>query len=107
MTVPSSLTSLFDVPFLIVLWAFTLVFSGGPLLVKFLNYKPVTRCAVVQAAVNVLGSGCWLTFGSATINAFERGLISLPVSILTVALLLAVVAGSSFLAARWCPDDQS
>lgn len=107
MTLSASSTSLFDGPFLIVIWAFTLAFAGGPLLWRFLNYKPVTRCVVLQAASKALGTGCWLTFGTAAINAFERDLISLPVSILAVALLFAAVAGSSFLIVRWCPDDQS
>jgi len=106
MTLPSSLTGLFDVPFLILIWALTLAFTGGPLLWRFLNYKPVTRCAVVQAAANVVASGCWFTFGTAAINAFERGLISLPISILAVALVFAGVAGGSFLISWWCPDEQ-
>jgi hypothetical protein len=33
-------------------------------------------------------------------------LISLPVSILAVAFILTGAAGSSFLIARWCPDEQ-
>lgn len=105
--VPADLTSLFHVPTLILIWAFTLAFAGGPLLWKFLNYNPVTRCAVVQAVSNLVASGCWLTFGTAAINAFERGLISLRMSVLAVALLFAAVAGGSFLVARWCPDQQS
>ena len=106
MILSSSLTSLFDGPFLILIWALTLAFAGGPLLWRFLNYRPVTRCAVVQAASNAVGSGCWFTFGTAAIDAFQRGLISLPISILAVTLLFAAVAGSSLLIARWCPDEQ-
>jgi len=106
MTLSSSLTSLFDIPFVIAIWASTPVVVGGPLILRFLNYKPVTRCAVVQTITNVLGTGCCLTFGTAAISAFERGLITLPVSILAVALLFAVTAGSSFLIERWCPDEQ-
>lgn len=106
MTLSSSLTSLFDIPFLIAIWALTPVVVGGPLLLRFLNYKPVTRCAVVQTVAKVLGTGCWLTFGTAAINASERGMISLPVSILTMALLITAAAGSSFLIERWCPDQQ-
>jgi hypothetical protein len=43
----------------------------------------------------VIGSGCWLTFGTAVINARQRGLISLPTSILAVALLFAAVVAPS------------
>ncbi|MBB4370309.1 hypothetical protein GGD63_003104 [Bradyrhizobium sp. cir1] len=100
------LNSLLDLPILIVVWAFALAFGGGPLLLRFLNYKPVARCAVVQAVSHVVAIGCWLTFGTAAINAFERGLIALSTSILVVACLFAVVAGGSFLIARWCPDEQ-
>ncbi|MBR1131948.1 hypothetical protein [Bradyrhizobium iriomotense] len=91
---------------LIVVWAFALAFGGGPLLLRFLNYQPVTRCAVVQAVSNVVATGCWMTFGTAAISAFERGLIALSTSILVVAGLFAVVTGGTFLIARWCPDEQ-
>jgi len=106
MTLPPDLTGLFDGPFLLLIWASTLVFAGGPLLWKFLNYKPVTRCAAMQAAANFVTSGCWLTFGSAAMNAHQRGLISWPTSILAVALMFAGAAGGQFLIARWCPDEQ-
>ena len=102
----SSLAELFDMPTLILLWVFTLALAGGPLLWKFLNYQPVTRCAFVQAVANAIGSGCWLTFGTAVMTAHQRGLISLPVSILAVAFLLTGAASSSFLIARWCPEEQ-
>lgn len=103
----SSLTSLFYVPTLILVWIFTLAFAGGPLLWRFLNYRPVTRRAVVQAVSNIVATGCWLTFGTAAIAAYERGLISLSTSILAVALMFAGAAGGSALIARWCPDEQS
>ncbi|MBW7967799.1 hypothetical protein [Bradyrhizobium sp. BR 10289] len=106
MTLSSSLTSLFDAPFVIAIWTLTPFVVGGPLLLRFLNYKPVTRCAVVQTLTKVLGTGCWLTFGTVAIKAFEHGLISLPISNLAVALLFTVTAGSSFLIERWCPDEQ-
>ncbi|MGY8709367.1 hypothetical protein RAD16_26790 [Bradyrhizobium sp. 18BD] len=102
----SSFADLFDMPLLTLIWVFMLAFAGGPLLWKFLNYRPVTRCAVVQAAANFVGSGCWLTFGTAAMTAHQRGLISLPTSILLVASVLACAAGSSFLIERWCPDEQ-
>ena len=102
----SSLTSLFHIPTLILIWVFTLALAGGPLLWRFLNYQPVTRCAFVQAVANAIGSGCWLTFGTAVMTAHQRGLISLPVSILAVAFMLAGAAGSSFLIERWCPEEQ-
>ncbi|WP_157195714.1 hypothetical protein [Bradyrhizobium sp. YR681] len=103
----SSFTSLLHVPTLVIAWIFTLVFAGGPLLWKFLNYRPVTRCALVQAVLNVVATGSWLTLGMAVIAAQEHGLISTPTSVLAMALLLAVAAGSSTLIARWCPDEQS
>ncbi len=65
-----------------------------------------TRCAVLQVVWNVVATGGWLTFGSAAMNAHERGLISMPTSILAVASLFATVAGGSFLIGRWCPDEQ-
>jgi hypothetical protein len=105
--VSSGLTSLFHLPTLILAWISAFAFAGGPLLWKFLNYRPVTRCAVVQAVSNAIATGCWLTLGIATIAANERGLISTPTSVVAMALLLAVAAGSSTLIARWCPDEQS
>ena len=102
----STLTSLFHIPTLILTWTFTLAIAGGPLLWRFLNYEPVTRCGFVQAVANFVATGCWLTFGSAAMTAHQRGLISLPVSILAMAFLLGGAAGSSFLIARWCPEDQ-
>jgi hypothetical protein len=100
------LTSLFHIPTLILIWVFTLAFAGGPLLWRFLNYQPVTRCAFVQAVANAIGSGCWMTFGTAAMTAHERGLISLPAGVLAVAFMLAGAAGSSFLIARLCPEEQ-
>ncbi|WBL81609.1 hypothetical protein I3J27_14745 [Bradyrhizobium xenonodulans] len=102
----TSLVGLFHIPTLILAWIFTLAIAGGPLLWRFLNYTPVTRCAVVQAVSNFVATGCWLTFGSAAMNAHERGLISLFTSILAVAFLFAGAAGGSHLIARWCPDEQ-
>lgn len=106
LAVPSSFASLFHVPTLILAWIFTLALVGGPLVLKFLNYRPVTRCAVVQAMSNVVVTGCWLALGMAAIAAHEHGLISTPTSILAMASLLAVAAGSSALIARWCSDEQ-
>lgn len=103
----SSLTDLFHVPTLIYGWVFALAVTCGPLLLKFLNYQPVTRCAVVQAVSSFVVTLGWLTFGAAAISAQERGLISLLSSILVVACLLAGAAASSFLIARWCPDEQA
>ncbi|MGL9618465.1 hypothetical protein QRQ56_10720 [Bradyrhizobium sp. U531] len=48
-------------------------------------------------------TGGWLTFGSVAINAYEHGLISLPVSILAVACMFAGATGSTFLIERRCP----
>ncbi|WP_246668811.1 hypothetical protein [Bradyrhizobium sp. UNPF46] len=101
------LIDLFHIPTLIYAWAFTLALMAGPLLLKFLNEEPVTRCAVLQAAASFIMTGCWLTFGSAAINAYEHGLISLPMSILAVACMFAAAAGSSFLIERRCSDQQA
>ena len=102
----TGLTSLFHIPTLILIWIATLATAGGPLLWRFLNYRPVTRCAFVQAVSNFVATGCWLTFGTAVMSAFEHGLISVFTSILAVAFLFAGVAGGSFLITRWCPDEQ-
>ena len=85
-------------------WDLALALAGGPLLWKFLNYRPVTRRALLRAALNFIATGCWITFGVAAINAYERGLISLPTSIFAVAALFAVVAGGSHLMERWYPE---
>ncbi|KYG20539.1 hypothetical protein SE92_09880 [Bradyrhizobium sp. AT1] len=102
-----SLTDLFHVPTLILGWVFALAVTCGPLLLKFLNYQPVRRCAVLQAVSSFVATGCWLTFGTAAISAHEHGLISLLSSVLVVACLLASAAASSFLIVRWCPDEQA
>ncbi|HEV2157661.1 hypothetical protein [Bradyrhizobium sp.] len=47
-----------------------------------------------------------MTFGTAAMTAHERGLISLPAGVLAVAFMLAGAAGSSFLIARLCPEEQ-
>ncbi|WP_298244191.1 hypothetical protein [uncultured Bradyrhizobium sp.] len=101
------LIDLFHIPTLILAWAFTLALTAGPLLLKFLNDEPVTRCAVLQAVASFITTGCWLAFGSAAINAYERGLVSLPMSILAVACMFAAGAGSSFLIERRCSDQQA
>jgi hypothetical protein len=103
----SGWTSLFDPSILAAIWALALAIGGGPLLWRFLNYRPLTRNAVLHAAWNFVATGCWFTFGNAAINAHERGMTSLPMSILAVALLLVVVAGGSLLMQRWCPDRQT
>jgi hypothetical protein len=90
---------------LVLVWVFALAIAGGPLLWRFLNYRPVTRCAVLRGVANVVATGSWLTFGTAAINAHERGLISMSTTILAVASLFAVVAGGSFLIGRWCRPE--
>ena len=102
-----SLTDLFHVPTLIYGWVLALGLTCGPLLLKFLNYRPVTRCAVLRAVSCFVVTGGWLTFGTAAISAHERSLISLPTSIVVVACLLAGAAASSFLIARRYPDEQA
>ena len=73
-------TDLFATPMLAAAWGFALTIAGGPLLWSFLNYRPVTRRALLLAAWKFIATGCWITVGTGTINAYERGLISLPVS---------------------------
>jgi hypothetical protein len=85
-------------------WGLALALAGGPLLWRFLNYRPVTRRACLRAALNFIATGCWITFGVGAINAYERGLISLPMSIFAVAALFAIVAGGSHLMARCYPE---
>jgi len=92
--------SLFDVPMLAALWATMLAIAGGPLLWRFLAYRPVTWSAVLEAAWHLVAVGCWFTFGNGAINAYKRGLISLPTSVLAVALLFAGLAGGSLVLAR-------
>ncbi|WP_375309679.1 hypothetical protein WHZ77_20955 [Bradyrhizobium sp. A5] len=104
---PTDLSSLFHVPTLILAWIATLAIAGGPLLWRFLNYRPVTRCEILQAVANVVATGSWLTLGLAAINAHERGLISVFTSVLVMAFLFAGAAGASSLSARWCPDKRS
>jgi hypothetical protein len=45
-----------------------------------------------------------MTFSTGAINAYERGLISLPMSIFAVAVLFTVVAGGSHLMERCYPE---
>nr|WP_244611966.1 hypothetical protein [Bradyrhizobium amphicarpaeae] len=77
------------------------------MLLKFLNYRPVTRGAVLQAVSSFVVTGGYVTIGTAAIGAHERGLISWPASIVVMACLLAVAAGSSFLIERWYPDERA
>ena len=98
---------LFHVPTLICAWVLALGFTGGPLLLKFLNYKPVTRGAILRAVSSFVVTGGYLTIGTAAISAHDRGLISWPTSIVLMACLLAAAAGSSFLIERWYPDERA
>jgi hypothetical protein len=100
-------TSLFATPIVAAAWGVALALAGGPLLWRFLNYRPVTRRARLHAAWNFVATGCWIMFGIGAINAYERGLISLPMSIFAVAVLFAVVAGGSHLMQRWYPERGS
>jgi hypothetical protein len=97
-------TSLFVTPMMAATWGVALALAGGPLLWRFLSYRPVTRRALLHAAWNFVATGCWMTFGNGAINAYERGLISLPVSIFAEAVLFAVVACGSLLMERWYPE---
>ena len=97
-------TSLFPIPALIFTWALGLALAGGPLLWRFLNRRPVTRRALLHAAWNFVATGCWITFGNGAMDAQKRGLLSLPVSILIVAVLFAAFAGGSHLLERWHPE---
>lgn len=97
----SSWTSLIDLQLLVLVWASVLAMEGGPLLWRFLNYQPVTRCAVLLAVSNAVGSGCGMMFCFAVINARERGLISLFTTVLALAILFGSLIGRSFLIARW------
>lgn len=106
-TLSPHLTDLFYVPTLIFGWVSALGVSCGPLLLKFLNYRPVTRRAVLQAVSSFVVTGGSLTLGTAAISAHERGLISFPTSVLLVGCLLTGAAASSFLIARWYPDEQA
>ncbi|UPK30008.1 hypothetical protein IVB26_17095 [Bradyrhizobium sp. 195] len=101
------LTDLFHVPTLICGWILALGVTCGPLLLEFLNYRPVTRCAVLRAVSSFVVTGGYLTIGTAAISAQESGLISSSTSILVMACLLAGAAASSFLIARWYPDEQA
>jgi hypothetical protein len=97
-------TSLFATPMAAAMWGVAFAFAGGPLLWRFLSYRPVTRRALLHAAWNFFATGCWMTFGNGAINAYERGLISLPMGIFAVAVLFAVVAGGSHLMERLYPE---
>lgn len=52
-----SVTDLLHIATLIFAWAFTLAMTAMPLLLKFLNCKPVARCAVLQAAASFIMTG--------------------------------------------------
>jgi hypothetical protein len=95
---------LFATPMLAAAWGFALALPGGPLLWSFLNCRPVTRRALIRAALNFIATGCWFTFGTGAINAYEHGLISLPMSMLAVAALFAVAAGGSLVMERCYPE---
>ena len=83
-----------------------LLLAGGPLLWAYVRHRPVTHGAVVQAVWLFVGGSCWLIVGNGAIAARERGLISLPVTIIVVALLFAFVAGVGHLLKRRYPDSK-
>ena len=102
---PSFLTSFFLDPILALLCVFWLAVAFGPLLLKFLNYRPVTWRAVVHAAWNFVAVGCWITFGNLAWDASKSRLISPPLAILIEVALFAVVVGGLHLLARWYPEE--
>jgi hypothetical protein len=75
----SDWNNLFPPGWLVLIWVvFVLVVSGGPLLLRFLNYRPVTRRALLQALWAFVAMFFGMPFGNGAIAAYERGLISLP-----------------------------
>jgi len=101
----SDWNNLFPPGWLVLIWVvFVLVVSGGPLLLRFLNYRPVTRRALLQALWAFVAMFFGMPFGNGAITAYERGLISLPACILVVAAVFGVLAGGNYLMARWYPE---
>jgi hypothetical protein len=97
-------TSLFPAAMMVAVWGGALAIAGGPLLWRFLSYRPVTRRAFLHGAWNFVAIGCWITFGNGVINAYERGFTPLPLSIFAVAVLFAGLVGGSYLMGRWYPE---
>jgi hypothetical protein len=84
----------------LVAYAVPLALWGIPLLWRYLNSKPVTRSQIGHATWTIFISGCWILFGNTAFEAYERGMISLPTTIMSEAVLFAIVAGSFHLAER-------
>jgi len=88
------------------LWGIALALAGGRLLLRLLNYQPVTRRAFLHATWNFVAIGCWGTFCSGPWGAYERGLISPPMSIFAVIALFALLTGISVLIGLWYPEKE-
>jgi len=101
----SDWNNLFPPGWLVLIWVVgVLVVSGGPLLLRFLNYRPVTRHALLQALWAFVTMFIGVPFVNGAITACEHGLISLPACVLVAAAVFGVVAGGNHLMARWYPD---
>src|SRR5689334_18105432 len=62
--------------------------------------KPVTRRRVANAAWTILISGCWILFGNAVFDGYQRGMMSLPAHLIAQAVIFAFVAASFHLVER-------
>jgi len=101
----SPFLELITLPKVLVSYAIPLALWGIPLLWRYLNNKPVTRSQIGLATWTFFICGCWIFFGNTAFDAYERGMISLPTTIMSEAVLFAIVAGSFHLADRCYPEE--
>jgi len=101
----SPFLELITLPKVLVAYAVPLALWGIPLLWRYLNHKPVMPSQVGLATWTIFIGGCWILFGNMAFDAYERGRISLPSTIMSEAVLFAIVAGSFHLAERRYPEE--
>lgn len=78
---------------------------GIVLLRQYLSNKPVTRRQIEHAAWIAFIAGCWILFGNAGVDAYQRAMISLTTAVISQAALFVLVAGSFHLVERGYPDE--
>lgn len=83
-------------------WGLALLMAGVPLLWAFLKHRPIARREWLHAVAHFVYGGLVLTTFDTASQAYERGLLSLFVSVASAALIfLVAAAGMAVLHTRY------
>jgi hypothetical protein len=85
---------IFTIPLLAGCWGFALVLAGLPLLWAFLRHRPIPRREWLHAVAHFIYGGLLFTAFDAASQAYQRGLLSLSVSVASAALIFLIAAAA-------------